>query len=194
MSLLYAILLLVGFYLLLTAEFFLPSGGFLGVAAVAALIASVVIAFSHSTTAGFTMLGIALTTTPLMIFGLLQVWPHTPIGRRMLNRRPGETAAQPPVKTTSGGIPLDQLVGRIGVAKTNLLPSGLIVVDGDKVDAVSIGMPIDQGQQVVITSVEAGKVHVRTALEEDIEQAAGTSQPKPQSPPALEENLESFDF
>lgn len=192
MSLLYAILLLVAFYLLLTAEFFLPTGGFLGVAAFAALIASVVIGFGHGTSTGATILGVAITTTPLMVLGLLKVWPHTPLGRRMLNRRPGETAAQPPVRTTASGIPLDQLVGRIGTAKTNLLPSGMIIVDTDKVDAVSIGMPIDQGQQIVITSVEAGKVHVRPATDEDIDPTRTTSQP--QSPPSLENNLESFDF
>jgi membrane-bound ClpP family serine protease len=192
MTLLYAILLLVAFYLLLTAEFFLPSGGFLGVAAFAALIASVVIAFSQSTTAGFLVLGIALTTTPLMIFGLLKIWPHTPIGRRMLNRRPGETAARPSVRTTSSGTPLDQLVGRIGTAKTDLLPSGMIAVDSDKVDAVSLGMAIDQGQKVIVTSVEAGKVHVRPATDQDVDPTATPSQP--QSPPALEDNLESFDF
>lgn len=192
MTLLYAILLLVAFYLLLTAEFFLPSGGFLGVAAFAALIASAVIAFGQSTTAGLLVLGIALTTTPLMIFGLLQLWPHTPIGRRMLNRRPGETAAQPSVRTTSRGTPLDQLVGRIGTAKTDLLPSGMIAVDSDKVDAISLGMAIDQGQKVIVTSVEAGKVHVRPATDQDVD---GTSTPsQPQSPPALEDNLESFDF
>ena len=192
MTLLYAILLLVAFYLLLTAEFFLPTGGFLGVAAFAALIASTVIAFSHSTTTGFTILGIALATTPLMVLGLLQLWPHTPIGRRMLNRRPGEIAADPPVKKTPSGIPLDQLVGRIGTAKTDLLPSGMIVIDSDKVDAVSIGMPIDQGQKVVITSVEAGKVHVRPATDEDRDPSLAAGQP--QSPPSLENNLESFDF
>ena len=192
MSLLYAILLLVAFYLLLTAEFFLPTGGFLGVASAAALIASVVIGFGHSSTAGFAILGISLLTTPLMIFALLQLWPHTPIGRRMLNRRPGETADRPPTRTTSSGIPFDQLVGKQGTAKTDLLPSGMIVMGRDRVDAVSIGMPIDAGTRIVVTSVEAGKVHVRPATDEDLE--LDQADTKPQSPPSLEGSLESFDF
>jgi membrane-bound ClpP family serine protease len=192
MTLLYAILLLVAFYLLLTAEFFLPTGGFLGVAAVAALIAAVVIGFNSSTAAGFTILGFALITTPLMILGLLQLWPHTPIGRRMLNRRPGETADQPPQKTTSGGVPLDQLIGKLGTAKTDLLPSGMIVVGSDRMDAVSIGMPIDAGTPIVVTRIEAGKVHVRPATDDDRDQT--DPEAKPQSPPSLEKSLEAFDF
>ncbi len=192
MTLLYVALLLVAFYFLLTAEFFLPSGGFLGIAAAGALIAAAVIAFTHSTVAGFTVLAIAVLTTPLMIFGLLRVWPHTPIGQRMLNRRPGQIADRAPQRTTSSGIPLDDLVGRIGIAKTNLLPSGLISFDTDKVDAVSIGMPIDAGSKVIVTSVEAGKVHVRPATDDDIAQLCVDA--KPQSPPSLEGTLESFDF
>ena len=192
MSLLYVALLLVAFYFLLTAEFFLPSGGFLGVAAVGALIGAVVIAFRHSVAAGFTVLTIALLTTPLMIFGLLRVWPHTPIGQRMLNRRPGQIADRAPARMTSSGIRLDDLVGRIGTAKTDLLPSGLIVFDRDKVDAVSIGMPIDAGSKVFVTSVEAGKVHVRPATDADLDQREVQS--KPQSPPSLEGSLEAFDF
>lgn len=192
MTLLYAILLLVAFYLLLTAEFFLPTGGFLGVAAMAALIAAVVVGFGYSTTAGFTILGIALITTPLMILGLLQLWPHTPIGRRMLNRRPGETAERAPRKTTSGGVPLDQLIGKLGIAKTDLLPSGMIVVNGDRMDAVSIGMPIDAGSKIVVTRIEAGKVQVRPATDDEADQE--NSDTKPQSPPSLEKSLDSFDF
>lgn len=191
MSLLYVVMLLVAFYLLLTAEFFLPTSGFLGVASLAALIASVVIAFGQSTTTGFTVLAIALVTTPLMIFTLIQWWPHTPIGRRMLNRRLGEIATNRPLRTTSHGIPLGELVGKVGIAKTDLLPSGMIVIGDDRVDAVSIGMPIDAGSRVVVTSVNAGKIHVRPATEDD--DAHDRVDPKLQSPPSLEESLDSFD-
>lgn len=192
MSLLYVALLLVAFYLLLAAEFFLPTGGFLGITAIGALIGAVVIAFMHSSATGFSVLAIALLTTPLMIVGLLRIWPHTPIGQRMLNRRPGQVADRVPSRTTASGIPLDDLVGRIGIAKTNLLPSGLVGFDRDKVDAVSIGMPIDAGSKVVVTSVEAGKVHVRPATDDDL--AVMPADAKPQSPPSLEGSLEAFDF
>jgi membrane-bound ClpP family serine protease len=192
MTLLYAILLLITFYLLLIAEVLLPSGGLLGIAAGASWVAAVTIAFAHSTTAGGAMLVATLLTTPILIWGLLRAWPHTPIGRRMLNRRPGQVASLPPRRTTTQGVPLVQLIGRIGVAKTHLLPSGMIVIDGDRIDAVSLGMPIDAGDQVIVTNVVAGKVQVRPATGQEMEPELHRA--KPQSPPALENSLESLDF
>ncbi|MGI9473014.1 MAG: NfeD family protein [Rubripirellula sp.] len=191
MTFLYAVLLIVAFYLLLIAEFFLPTGGVLGTAAVAALIAALVIAFSHSLWAGIGVVVFVSATTPLVILGLLRAWPHTPIGRRMLNRRPGDMGNAPPKKMTPKGTPLDDLIDRIGTAKTDLLPSGMISVDGENIDAVSTGMPIDSGTQIIVTSVEAGHVHVRPATEEDLKRDQPTP---PQSPPSLENPIESFEI
>ena len=96
MQLFYAIGLLIAFYFVLIAEFFLPTGGFLGTVAVAILVAAVAIAFSHSTVAGITMIVVVVLTTPLFLIGMLRIWPHTAIGRRMLNRRP---MSKPKVRT-----------------------------------------------------------------------------------------------
>lgn len=192
MTLFYAIALLALFYLLIVGEFFLPTGGFLGVCSVAAIAAAIGIAFSHSFVAGVSVVMFVIVTTPMVILGLLKVWPHTPIGRRMLNRRPGQVADAPPKKTTTRGTPLDELVGRIGTAKTDLLPSGQIIVDGEKIDAVSMGMPIDKGTQVMVHAADAGRVKVRAALAEEITASSGV-EVIPQSPKSLEESLESFD-
>ena len=132
----------------------------------------------------------ALVGLVLVLFGMLRAWPHTPIGRRMLNRRPGQLASVPPRRTTSRGTPLDELIGHVGTAKTDLLPSGMVIIDGEKIDAVSIGMPIDAGTKVVVTSVEAGRVHVRAATEDDLSDQHAAA---PQSPASLEESIDSFD-
>lgn len=190
MTLYYAIALLVAFYLMVVAEFFLPTGGMLGAGAVAVLVAAVAIAFSHSTTAGISVGVFVVLTTPLVLIGMVRAWPHTPIGRRMLNRRPGQSNDAPP-RTTARGTAMDQLPGHVGKAVTNLLPSGLVSIDGEKLDAVSIGMPIDAGSSVIVTSVDAGRIHVRPATDEE---ASGQTDAKPQSPPSLEKSLESFDF
>jgi membrane-bound ClpP family serine protease len=190
MTLFYAIALLVAFYLLMVAEFLLPTGGVLGTSAVAVLIAAIVIAFSHSMIAGIGVILFVLVTTPLVLFGMLRAWPHTPIGRRMLNRRPGELASVPPKRTTSRGTPIDQLIDEVGTAKTDLLPSGMVMIDGEKIDAVSIGMPIDAGTKVVVTSVDAGRVHVRAASKDDVSEEHPAA---PQSPASLEKSIDSFD-
>lgn len=191
MTLFYAIGLLVVFYLLIVAEFFLPTGGILGISSVAVLAAAIGIAFSHSVVAGTSLIFFVAITTPLVIFGMLKVWPHTPIGRRMLNRRPGEPTADPPKRTTPRGTPLEQLVGQIGVANTDLLPSGQVVIDGEKIDAVSNGAAVDRGKKIIVTSVDAGRVHVRIAHDDELSE--DRPQNVPQSPASLEESLDTFD-
>jgi membrane-bound ClpP family serine protease len=190
MTFLYLIVVLVAAYLFLIAEFMLPSGGLLGVTAAAMLIAAIVIAFSHSLLLGSAVILFVLVSTPLVLMGLVRAWPHTPIGRRMLNRRPNQSVESVPQRTTPRGTPIDQLAGRIGIAKTNLLPSGLVVIDDEKLDAVSQGMPIDAGSHVVVTHIELGRLHVRAATPEDLEQRP---EPLPQSPPSLEGSLDSFE-
>lgn len=193
MQLFYAIGLLVVFFIVLLAEFFLPTGGFLGAVAIAILVAAISIAFSHSMTAGLVAIAFVLVATPLFLVAMLRVWPHTAIGRRMLNRRPGQRAESTSTKTTPDGKPIVELIGRRGVAKTDLLPSGMVVVDGEKIDAISNGMPIDAGTDVIVTSTDAGRVHVRAATDEDREDE--TSQdPNPRSPASLEKSLDSFDI
>jgi membrane-bound ClpP family serine protease len=168
MTFAYLLAALGAFYLFLIAEFMIPSGGILGVAAAGMLITAIVIAFSHSLAAGAAVIAFTLVTTPLVLMGTIRAWPHTPMGRRMLNRRPGEEAPRGPVRTTSQGVPLDALLGRVGVAKTNLLPGGLVIIDGERLDAVSLGIPIDAGTPVVVTRVELNRLQVRPATEQDV--------------------------
>ena len=77
MTFFYLLVILAAFYLFLVAEFFLPSGGMLGVAAVATLIAAIVIAFSHSVLTGAAVIGFVLLTTPLVLMGMASHadWP-----------------------------------------------------------------------------------------------------------------------
>ncbi len=191
MTFFYLLVVLLAFYLCLVAEFMLPTGGLLGVAAVALMVVAIGIAFSHSSVTGLSVMGFILLTAPLVLMGMVRAWPHTPIGRRMLNRRPGQRAEASPRRTTPSGIPIDDLVGQMGVAKTNLLPSGLIVIGGEKIDAVSTGMPIDADTQVIVTHVDLGRLHVRAATDED--HAQGQDAP-PQSPPSLEGSLDAFEI
>jgi membrane-bound ClpP family serine protease len=157
MTLLHAAGLLLLFFLLLVLELFLPSGGLLGVAAIAALIAAIVVGFLHSLTAG----GLILITTafllPLVVSIGLRVWPRTPLGRRMLNVDPDESSnrrqEQDALRT--------QWIGKVGVARMDLLPNGVIDVAGSRLDAVSLAGVIDRGANVEIVNVVAGKIQVR---------------------------------
>ena len=199
----YAIGLLALFYVFLIGEFFVPSAGLIGVAAVVCGSGAIICGFAHSTFLGMTLLLTVVASAPAVLIFMIRLWPHTPIGRRILNRRPGQTDDFAPVSTTRDGTPLDDLVGQIGVAKTDLLPSGLIEIGGKRIDAVTTGAAIDAGNHVVVTKTEAGKVHVKMASEKDLASAKGSqtaaesksdSDPiAPEEPPTSPE-LKSFDL
>ena len=73
-----------------------------------------------------------------------------------------------------------RLQGRVGVAKTKMLPSGAIIIDGTAYDAISDGMPIDPGEPVRVISVRANRVLVRPAtVQEALENAAPGATPPP---------------
>ena len=56
---------------------------------------------------------------------------------------------------------LKGLVGRTGKAKSKLLLSGVITIDGRTLDAVSESMPVEVGQTVLVLQVRGHCVVVR---------------------------------
>ena len=78
-----AILLVVGLILAML-EIFVPSGGVLGFLSVTSLIAALVMAFRHSPWSGLGFLGLAVFAVPAGLVFALQLWPKTPMGRRIL--------------------------------------------------------------------------------------------------------------
>jgi len=53
------------------------------------------------------------------------------------------------------------LVGQQGTATTNLMPAGKAEFDGQLVDVIAEGLPIDRGQEVVVTKARGNRVMVR---------------------------------
>jgi membrane-bound ClpP family serine protease len=135
-------------------ELFIPSAGMLGLLAGGLAITSVVMAFRSSTETGLIFLLIVLVAAPAIIYGMLKIWPHTPVGKRILL---GDVSAE---KVLPPAMYSNDLLGQIGVAKTKMLPSGTILVDGEKYDAVSDGFAIDIDQPVVITAIRANRIYV----------------------------------
>lgn len=187
----FAVVLLLAFYLFLTAEFMLPTGGSMGLAAVVAIVSSVSVAFSHSVWLGSSITGTAVVLTPIVLSGLAKAWPHTPIGRRILNRRPGQIDASVPQKVTRGGVVVSELLGQHGVAKTDLLPSGLVLIAGQKLDAVSLGMPIEKGSPIEVVKVESNRIQVAPLDTDSI--AVDEDRVSAGSPAALEQAFDLLD-
>jgi membrane-bound ClpP family serine protease len=157
-----ALLLLVGL-LLVIVEVFIPSGGVLGFLSIASLLAGIVLAFYHSgAEIGFLFLAITAVAVPTALAVAFRWWPKTPMGRRLLLGVPRSEEVLPdsPQRRT-----LRQMVGKFGVAKTVMLPSGAVLIDGQTIDALSDGMPIEEGQRVRVIEVRGNRVLVRPAEE-----------------------------
>jgi membrane-bound ClpP family serine protease len=159
----WAILLLFLGLVLLVMEIFFPSAGILAFLAAASLIGAIIFGFQQGTTTGI----IFLIATPVGMITFLvlafKYWPKTSFGRRMMLDTPPSRDILPddPEKDF-----LKSLIGRTGRTKCKMLPSGIIAIDGRKIDAVSEGMPIEVNQEVRVIQVRGKRVVVRP-MDED---------------------------
>jgi membrane-bound serine protease (ClpP class) len=161
------ILVLLGLALLLL-EAFIPSYGILGTCSILAVLAGIGVAFYGDSTYGAILLAASIFAIPIAIALLIKWWPKTPIGRRVLLNTPmgDEVLPDNPLRRT-----LRELIGKTGKAKSVMLPSGAVTIDGRVIDAVSEGMTIEAGQWVRVIEVRGNRVVVR-AIDEAEAQAA----------------------
>jgi len=166
-------------------EVFIPSGGLLSFFSAITIVASIVMAFRRDATTGMSFVVLTLIAVPATLGLAFKYWPSTPMGRAFL----GE------LKTTAELTPVDprrELVGKVGIAKSKMLPSGSVQIDGKYVDAISQGMAIDIGQAVVVAEVRANRVVVRPADADEARQVV--KDPRDVfSTPIEELGMESFE-
>jgi len=155
----WALLLLALGLVLLVLEFFIPSGGALAVMCALSLLAAIVVGFLAGPWTGLGTLITVCLVVPAATFAAVHWWPDTPFGRMILIQRPGSADEVLPETLAYRG--LKDLVGRRGVAKGVMLPSGLVVIDGKSYDAVSEGVAIEAGQPVIVISVSTQRLIVR---------------------------------
>lgn len=175
---------------LVVLEIFIPSAGVLGILAAISLMASVGFAFAASPATGVIMLLVELVVVPFAIAGAVKVWPHTPMGKLILAKRP-ETEDE--VLPDTEEYHRDELVGKRGVAKSALLPSGDVVIEGQVYDSVSSGMPIDAGQAVIVVGVDTQRLIVRVLGGKEIVNEERVSTDDVLSTPIDSLGIEPFD-
>ncbi|QDT69933.1 hypothetical protein MalM25_28770 [Planctomycetes bacterium MalM25] len=183
-----AILLAVIGSLLVVAEVFFPSGGLLGFLSAAAFIGAVYSAYtSGGLLTGLTFAAVEVVLAPLLIFITFAYLPKTPMGRVLIGAAPTDKEVRPDDTHES-------LVGRVGVARTKMLPAGSIEIDGRMLDAVSQGQAIDPGEYVKIVESSGNHVAVRRAAPNERPDQGSTPAENPLHRPAEELGLESFEF
>ncbi len=182
-----ALLLLLGLTLVML-EVFVPTGGLLGFLSLTAIVVGIALAFWQGGMGyGFGFLLITAVALPTVL-GLAFRWlPRTPIGRRILPALPMSKDVLP---DTEERRVLRGLVGKIGTAKSPMLPSGAVVVEGRTIDAVSEGQPIELGQSVRVIEVRGTRVIVRPVEESE---ETPRSADDPLSRPLDELGIDPFD-
>lgn len=153
----WAVLLVIAGFALLALEVMLPSGGVISILSAAAFVAGIIIAFqTGGATRGFTFITVVLVLAPAVLTMAFRYLPYTPVGRALLGEAPKD-------EDVLVDDPRRELIGKIGVARTKMLPSGSIEIDGQMVDAVAKGQAIEPGQNVLVIEVRGNRVVVRLA-------------------------------
>jgi len=185
-------ILLLGIGLgIVVVEFFVPSGGVLAVFAGLSLIAAIVVAFMTSLKFGVGMLSAVAILLPGVLAAAIYAWPHTRFGQRMLVKPPAsEEEILPDMDLRRH---LLSLVGKRGVARSKMLPAGIVNIEGRTYDAISDGMPVDQGQGIEVVTVKMNRLEVRPVEGEPIVLRPAPPLVDPLSRPASSLGLESLD-
>ena len=152
------LLLAIGFGCLFL-EIFIPSAGILGFLATTSLISAVVVGYLAGFWEGTGILVLITLVLPFFFAIAIKIWPHTPLGRMIILKRPESQSAGPTRSTYDSA--LHALLGRRGIAKCDMHPSGAVSIEGRTYDALTDGLPIEAGEAVKVVDVQMRSLIVR---------------------------------
>ncbi len=152
-----AVMLYISAIVLALVDLYVPSAGTLLLLSLFAAIGSVVFGFQSGTTAGMTMLTLVAISIPVIALVAIRIWPHTPVGRRIVLRLPPE---QPRMSNEKQNI-LAELVGSVVVSEYPLMPSGQITIDRRPYSAFAEAGYIDAGWRIEVVGVRQRDLIVR---------------------------------
>lgn len=156
---------------ILVLEVFIPSGGILGGVAFLCAVAAIIAGFRHSNTTGFAALGFLLLAAPVSIWMLIKIFPHTPIGHRLILSNGDIDGVEDDMlekdkQLREESSAIQNLIGARGKSVTYMRPGGTIIIDNEEIEAFAeLGM-IDVGVEVEVTRIVNRQIKVR-AIEND---------------------------
>jgi len=154
------ILVLCGLTLVLVlAEVILPTHGLLGLLGLACAAGAVGVCFFVNRWLGLGVLLACVVVAPVLAGAFLNIWPRTPLGRRVVLPSTVTVPLPPPV-----------YIGQVGVTRAALRPAGEVEFVGDaatppgepvRVEAVSEFGLIPPGTRVKVVALVEGRPRVR---------------------------------
>lgn len=155
------VILMIATAALFLLEVFTPSFGALAIGGIICLIMAVVYAFQIAPWAGVTVLLIGIFGTPVYLYMVVRFVPRCRFGKHLILGKAREATNDAAPQSDE----LHALIGKTGKTITVLRPSGMIRVDGKRIDARAERGMIDNGQSVKI--IRAGGTEVIVRLAED---------------------------
>lgn len=152
---------------IVVAEFFLPSGGLLGIISACCIFASTYCAYVewYKADPGFfwTYITFEIFVIPTAIGVTLFYLPKTAMGKKILLAAPELQEVTPFAEEEAR---LTRHIGKRGKTLTMLNPGGMVLVDGERLHCFSEGMMIDPQTEVEIVKVSGTRVMVSDQLSE----------------------------
>jgi membrane-bound serine protease (ClpP class) len=185
----YALALFVLALVIFVIDIMIPSGGVLIGVTGLLILGSVYCAFLHSVTTGIWMVIATCLSMPLMFWLFLEIWPRTPMGKRLIVE---PTPADEFVWSDAGEAgTATTLLNAIGVTLGEMLPSGLVQIGDKTYEAFSETGPIEKGVPVKVMRLDVGRLVVIPYRE------SNTETPKSQGSgldrPAADLNIDSLE-
>ncbi len=149
------ILFVIGLLLLLAEIFFIPGFGLAGIGGIAAILTSIFLTFGNIVQATYSIL-VALGVSIIGLLLLIKYIPSTRTWRKFVL----STEQKKELGYTVGTKDLKLLNGKEGIAITPLRPSGIVEVNGKKLNALTRGEYVDSNTKIKIISVEGNKIVV----------------------------------
>lgn len=143
------VLLIVAGSVLLMLELFLP-GMIAGIGGGVCLVAAVVVAFTR-TDHGWMVLALILIGGAVATMAWLAWVPRSFVGRRFVLEDSIGDANHPDM----------ELLDQVGVARTDLRPAGVAVINGRRLDVVAESGMVEKGAEIKVVAVDGIRVVVR---------------------------------
>ena len=147
------ILQLVGI-LVIIAEIIIPSGGILGILAAGLIGYSLYIVFSQvSASAGMVFVMADLVILPVLVYFGIKFLARSPVTlRARLSKKDG---------VTSQDAAQNAFLGMAGRTVTDLRPSGVAVIHGQRIDVVTRGEYLEKETDIVVMAVRGNQIIVK---------------------------------
>lgn len=155
------ILIFIAGVLLLTLELFIPSFGIIGVGGIILTGYSIFDAFDNSMTSI-----IVLLTTAASVLIAITIFVRLGFTAKVFDK-----AILADVQTKERGYnskkDYSSLLGKTGISKTVLRPTGVVLIDGDSYDAKSKGDFIQKDKKIIVKEIIDGHITVEEIKEDD---------------------------